>query len=200
MNEIKINYNNTIPEIKRAYSLFRRKYAIKRMLPMTIAFSIAIVLGANMVWLNPTGIAGIILTAMSAGLLISMWTRPVLAQKKLIQTIEAMGEERYEARFYDDRVEVDTEILPDTETETVAISRHGVDVVKNPEILEKAEENLIQSETSVIGVATEELFSVEDSEIFCLFVNRALIYIFPKRCLSEEQTAQLRKYFDDKGI
>jgi hypothetical protein len=201
-----INYDNSIPEIKRSYSLFRRKYALPRMLPMTIAFLIIIVLGVDFMIRdlqneNTTSFVGYILTALSAGLLISLWVRPYTAQKKLISVIEQMGEERYIARFYDDRIEIDTEILPkDTETQTIAITKHGIQEVENPDVLEEAEAQIIKPETSVIGLTTERLYSVEDDEMFCLFVNKALIYIFPKRCMTEEQVQGIKKYFEEKAI
>ncbi|MCL2077054.1 MAG: YcxB family protein [Oscillospiraceae bacterium] len=197
-----INYNNTIPEIKRAYSLFRRKYALPRMIPLTIAFLIVLVFGVDFVFRNSSSFTGYILIALAVGMGVSLWTRPIMAQKKLVDTVSELNDERYTARFFDDRIEIDTEIIPDDGalTEIVAITKYGVDTVENPEVLEQAEKQIIQPETSTIGITSEELFSVEDGEIFCLFVNRALIYIFPKRCLTDEQAAEIRDYFKNKAI
>jgi len=204
-----INYTNTIPEITRAYTLFRRKYATRRMLPMTLLMLVGFFLGLNLILVNynnheTLNLPGVIVAALSAGMLVSMWLRPRTAQKRLISTIEQMGEEKYTARFYDDRIEIDTEILEGEETEIIAISKHGVDVVKNPEVLEEAEKQIaaqtVQPEPSIIRLGSETLYSVEDSELFCLFVNGKLIYIFPKRCLTDEQVLELQNYFKDKGI
>ena len=200
-----ITYNNSISEIRRGYSLFRRKYAIPRMIPLTVAFLITIGLGVDFIirdlQSDTTSYIGYILTAISTAMLVSLWMRPYTAQKKLISVIEAMGEERYTARFYDDRIEIDTDIIPkDVETEIVAITKHGVEAVENPDIIKTAETELIKPETSVIGITTERLYSVEDRELFCLFVNKALIYIFPKRCMTEEQIQEIKKYFEEKAI
>jgi len=198
---IEITYNNNTDEIRRAYSLFRRKYAVLRMIPLTFMFLIAVVFGVDFIIRDPADIKGYILVALGLGMLISFWTRPVMAQKRLIATIEEMGEENYTARFFDDRIEVDTEIV-EAETEVVAISRFGVDTVENPEVLEEAEKELAaaQPETTVIKLGAELLYALEEADMFCLFVNKALIYIFPKRCLSDEQTDSLRKYFEEKAI
>ncbi|MDR2559829.1 MAG: YcxB family protein [Oscillospiraceae bacterium] len=195
-----INYTNTIPEIKRAYVLFRRKYALPRMLAMTVLLLATIIFGFDFIIKNPSGYVGYILTILCSGMLISLWSRPFLAVRRLISTIEALGkDEKYIARFFDDRIEIDTEIVP-LETETIAISGQGIDTIENPEVLEEVEEDLIQAETSVYRLGSEQLYSAEDSEIFCLFVNKALIHIFPKRCMSEEQTEAVRTYLKDKGI
>jgi len=200
---LEIKYNNTIPEITRAYSLFRRKYAILRMIPLTVMFLIAVVFGVDFIIRDSADIKGYILVALGLGMLVSFWTRPIMAQKKLVATIEAMGEENYTARFFDDRIEVDTEIVSEEELEVVSISRFGVDTVENPDALEEAEEQIAQAakpEMTVITLGTELLYALEDTDMFLLFVNKALIYIFPKRCLSEEQTESLRNYFTDKAI
>jgi hypothetical protein len=199
-NIIEINYTNTIPEIRRAYALFRRRYALPRMMPMTLLLLLTIIFGIDFIR-RDAGIVGYILTILSAGMLISLWSRPFLAARRLIDTIEALGkDEKYIARFYDDRIEVDTEIVPLRDTETIAISGQGIDTVENPEVIEEAEEELIQAETSVYRLGAETLCSTEDGEIFCLFVNKALFHIFPKRCMTEEQIESLRLYLKDKGI
>ncbi|MCL2020430.1 MAG: YcxB family protein [Oscillospiraceae bacterium] len=191
-----ISYNNTIAEIKYVYNIFQRKYAFPRMIFMSVLLLITLILGIDFIIKNPSGYAGYILTAVSSGLIISMWLRPISVQKKLINTIEELCSEEYVARFYEDRIEIDTEvILTDEEPETVVISSHGVSTVENPEVLEEAEKKLIQPETSVYRIGTETLFPLETKEMFCLFVNKSLFHIFPKRCLSEEQTALLREYF-----
>ena len=203
-----INYTNTIPEIKRAYSLFRRKYVLPRMLPVTLLFLVTLVIGIDFIVKNPSGFTGYILAALSGGMLVSLFMRPFTMQQKLITTIEALGnDEKYTARFYDDRIEVDTEIIPlETETEIVAVSGSSISKVENPEVLESIKQgetpltSSAQAETSVIGLSTETLFSVEAADMFCLFVNKALIYIFPKRCLTEEQISDLSSYFKEKAI
>ncbi|MCL2638282.1 MAG: YcxB family protein [Oscillospiraceae bacterium] len=195
-----INYTNTIPEIKRAYALFRRKYALPRMLPMTVLLIVTIIFGIDFIRKNPSGYVGYILTALSAGMLISLWSRPFLAARRLISTIEALGkDEKYIARFLDDRIEIDTEIIPlEAETETVAISGQGIETVENPKAIAEAEQELIQADTSVYRFGAETLCSVEDSELFCLFVNKALFHIFPKRCMTSEQIEAIRTYFAEK--
>ncbi|MCL1823697.1 MAG: YcxB family protein [Oscillospiraceae bacterium] len=196
-----ITYDNNIPEIKRAYTLFRRKYTLRKMIVPVILCLITIVFGVDFIRRDAVDFKGYVLLALGAAMLFSLFLRPFTAQKKLVSTIEAMGEEKYTARFFDDKIEVDTEIIPEeAETEIVAVTKHGACVVENPEVLEEAKEQLTQPETSVIGLATEELYSVEDEEVFCLFVNKALIYIFPKRCMSAEQITELQKYFKDKAI
>ena len=196
-----ITYDNTIPEIKRAYSYYRRKYSIPKMILPAILCVFTLIFGVDFIRRNSSDFTGYVLLALGAGMLISLLSRPFVMQKKLVKTVESLNDEKYTARFFDDRIEIETEIIPEEqETETIAVTRNGVDGVENPEVLEEAEKQIEQPEASVIGLATEELFSVEDEEIFCLFVNKALIYIFPKRCMTEEQIKELQEYFKNKSI
>jgi hypothetical protein len=75
--------------------------------------------------------------------------------------------------------------------------------VENPELLEEAKAKLAEEpppETSVYRHGAEILCSAEDGGLFCLFVNKALFHIFPKRCMTQEEQTELRNYFKDKGI
>ena len=198
MEKFDIKYDNSDKEIETAYKLFQKKYMLKRNILFSIVYAIAAGLGVNFVVLNSTNMAGFILIVLGLGMLFSTWARPVYARKKLMKTLESFGGETYTATFADSHITVDTEILPDQETETVAITRDGVMTVG--EDVEIPPEQEIKHDKTKIELAANMLDSMETEEMFLLFLNRSLIYIFPKRCLSEEQTEAVRNYFDDKNI
>jgi hypothetical protein len=199
-----ITYTNTIPEIRRASLLFWRKYKLPRTIIMTLLFGLTFYFGIDFI-MRGQYFAGYALALVSPALIITRWADPFMRQKRIIKAIEAYGcDEKYTARLYDDRIEIDTVVLPeDAETEIVALSTQGVSVVENPELLEEAKAQLAEEsppETSVYGLGAERLCSAEDGELFCLFVNKALFHIFPKRCLTQEQIQELQNYFKDKAI
>lgn len=198
-----ITYTNTIPEIKRASALYWRKYKLPRTILMTVLFAVTLVIGIDFI-IKGQGFAGYALAIISPALIITRWTDPLMKQRRIIQAIEAYGsDEKYTARFADDRIEIDTVVVPNSETEIVAISKDGVTVVENPELLEEAKAKLAEEpppETSVYRHGAEILCSAEDGGLFCLFVNKALFHIFPKRCMTQEEQTELRNYFKDKGI
>ena len=198
MEKFDIKYDNSNQEIDTAYKLFQRKYMLKRNIIFSVVYAIAAGLGVNFVIGNSVNMAGYILIVLGLGMLFSTWARPVYARKKLMKTLESFGGENYTATFADTHITVDTEILPDEETETVAVTRDGVMTVG--EDVEIPPEQEIKHDKTKIELAANMLDSMETEEMFLLFLNRSLIYIFPKRCLSEEQTEKVRNYFDDKNI
>ena len=198
MEKFEIKYDNSNEEIEIAYKLFQKKYMLRRNVLFSVVYAIAAGLGINFVVLNSANMLGYILVVLGLGMLFSTWARPVYARKKLMKTLESFGGETYTATFADSHITVDTEILPDEEMETVAITRDGVMTVG--EDVEIPPEQEIKHDKTKIELAVNTLDSMETEEMFLLFLNRSLIYIFPKRCLSEEQTEKVRNYFDDKNI
>lgn len=198
MESFEIKYDNTLDEISKGYSSFWKKYALRRTVIFTVVYAIALGIGIDFVIHDYTSMPGYILIVIGLGMIFSTWTKPCYAKKKLLKTLESFGEERYTAVFSDTRIVIDTEILPDQQLETVAVTSQGVMTVG--EDVEIPEEKIIKHDKTKIDLRTERLDSVETEDLFLLFVNRSLIYIFPKRCLSEEQKGKLKNYFDDKNI
>lgn len=198
MEKFEIKYDNSNQEIETAYKLFQRKYMFRRNIIFSVVYAIAAGLGINFVIGNSGNMAGYILMVLGLGMIFSTWARPYYARKKLMKTLESFGGETYTATFADSHITVDTEILPDEETETVAITRDGVMTVGDD--VEIPPEQEIKHDKTKIELTSNTLDSAETEEMFLLYLNRSLIYIFPKRCLSDEQVEKLRNYFDDKNI
>ncbi|MDR0196754.1 MAG: YcxB family protein [Oscillospiraceae bacterium] len=170
---LSISYDVTIPEIETAYKAFWKKYGLAKSGMMSAAYIIGIALFINILVKDSSSLLAWTGLAVASGMLFAMWLRPSRARKKLVAALEQMYEERYSASFGDDKIEIETFVMDEGDEKT-----------------DKTE----------INTATEELFSKENGEMFMLFVNRALIFIFPKRCLTDAQSEDLRKYFEEKGI
>ncbi len=198
METITIKYDNTNEEIETAYKLFLRKYTLKRNIIFTVVYVIAAVLGFDLILKNSGSMAGYILFVLGLGMAISVWARPYYARKKLMKTLDSLGGETYTAEFAQSHITVDTEILPDEQTETVAITSKGI--IPVGEDVEIPPEQEIKHDKTKIELASNTLDSMETEEMFLLFLNRSLIYIFPKRCLTDEQAGALKAYFEDKNI
>lgn len=198
MEKFEIKYDNTLSEIETGYKLFQRKYVFKRNLIFSIVYGIAAAIGVDFIVHDHTGMAGYILLVIGLGMLFSTWAKPYYARKKLMKTLASFDEEKYSAVFSESRIVVDTEILPEEETEIVAVTPQGVMTVGDD--VEIPEDKLIKHEKTEIELNANTLDSMETEELFLLFLNRSLIYIFPKRCLSDEEKGRLHDYFDDKNI
>ena len=188
---IKIEYDNTIEEIETAFMLFWSRYSLTRTFLFSVVFAISAGLFVNMaVNSGGSGITmpiGGIGTGLSLALLANLWLKPRRAKKKLSQALSLMGEERYSAEFGERQIEI----------QTIAVVEPSEPDSEQEDSGESAEP---ERSTSTYNIATEELYSRETPLMFVLFVNRGLIYLFPKRCLSEQQIAQLREYFVAKNI
>lgn len=204
IENIQIKYDVTLAETEKGFKLFQNKYMLKRKIIYTIVYCIVVALGVDLIVKNPASMIGYIATALALALIFMQWIRPYFVRKKMVSTLEGLSEEKYIATFYQDRIEIETEIITGEETETVAITRMGVmPVEEGSEAAKELEEKPVEMtkpEKSVYEIANTELCSAEENDMFLLYVNRSLIYIYPKRCLTEEQITQLREYFDDKGI
>ena len=203
MEKFVINYTNTLPEIETGYKLFQRKYMLKRSIIFTVVYSIAAAIGIDFLVHsimegNYGNMPGYILLVIGLGMIFSTWARPYYARKKLMKTLESFGDEKYSAKFEDTRIIIDTEILPEEETETVAVTPNGVMTMDQD--MEIPEEQKITHDKTKIELRSNTLDSMETNELFLLFLNRSLIYIFPKRFLDEEQINKIRAYFEDKNI
>lgn len=198
MEKIQIKYTNTLPEIETGYKLFQHKYMLKRNIIFSLVYAIAAGIGISFIIRDYTNFPGYILFVIGLGMVFSTWARPYYARKRLIKTLQSFSDEKYSAVFEDTRIVIDTEILPDDQTETVAVTSSGVMTMDQD--MEIPEEQEIKHEKSKIELRSNTLDSMETPEMFLLFVNRSLIYIFPKRCLTEEEIGNLKNYFEDKNI
>lgn len=203
MEKFEIKYDNTLSEIETGYKLFQRKYMMKRNIIFTAVYTIAAAIGVDFIVHsfmegNYTNMAGYILLVIGLGMIFSTWARPYYARKKLMKTLESFGDEKYTAKFEDTRIVIDTEILPEEETETVAVTSMGVMTMDQD--MEIPEEQEIKHDKTKIELRSNTLDSMETDELFLLFLNRSLIYIFPKRCLTDEEKNKVKNYFDDKNI
>jgi len=169
---MKINYDVTIPEMQTAFMQFWAKYSLKRTIMFSIVFMIAIFISITMI-INNQGIIAWILMGLAAGFLANLWLKPRRACKRLVMVLNTMYEEKYSAVFGDSAIEIET-IVHSEETEEVDKSEYAL--------------------------ASEELYSKETRDLFLLFVNRALVYTFPKRCLTKKEAEDLRTYFIEKRI
>jgi hypothetical protein len=170
-DSLRISYDNRTDEIMEAMKRFHRRFGRTRRILMYIAYGIAIVLGVNMIVVDFTGWYGYVLTGMGVFFLSQQIYHPVMARKRLAAALENMSEERYSATFREDYIEIDTLVI-----------------------------NAEQTDKTYIKLGSEELHSEETSGSFLLYVNRRLVYLFPKRCLTGEQAERLRGYFTGKGI
>ena len=203
MDKFEIKYTNTLPEIETGYKLFQRKYMLKRNIIFTVVYSIAAAIGVDFLVHsimdgNYGNMTGYILLVIGLGMIFSTWARPYYARKKLMKTLASFGDEKYTAKFEATRIVIDTEVIPEEETETVAVTPNGVMTMDQD--MEVAEEQKITHDKTKIELRSNTLDSMETDELFLLFLNRSLIYIFPKRCLTDEEIDKLRGYFEDKNI
>lgn len=197
-------------EIETAYKAFQNKYTLKKRILYTFVYLIVLVLGVDLILKNPSGMPGYVAAGLAAGILLFNWIKPLTIRKKLVQTLSELDDETYTASFYDDKIVIETVIEKknaDEPTETVALTASGVYPVEEGSLAAKAaEEAEAKTEeksdepipkTVYLLSETEVAFEEKDG-LFLLFINRSYIHTIPLRCLSEEQAAQTRAYFEEK--
>lgn len=200
---LQLNYDMTLEEVSKGFKLFQKKYLLKRCLIYTAVYVIALVLAIDMVVKNPANFYGYLVLGLAAGLLVHTWVNPVRVRKKLIQTLSGLYEEKYISVFYNDRIEITTEIFTpivveaENEENTDETAEDAVIKTENAEI---KQENEPETEKSVWQFGVDLIEALEDDEMFLLFVRKSLIYVYPKRCLDEEQQEKLRQIIEEKAL
>ena len=206
---LKIRFDNTPEEIEEAYKEFHNKYTLRRKIIYTVIYLIVLVLAADLIVKNPTSPIGYIAGGLSLGILVFNWVKPVLIRKKMMHGMAELGtDETYNMTLYEDRIEIETEITPaDVQTETVAITTHGVFTVEEgSEAAREIAENpgLVQDDTqiakTVYRLAETEIAMADRKEMILVFVNRSYIHAIPKRCLSDKELLDLKAYFEEKSL
>lgn len=208
-------------EIETAYKAFQTRYTLKKRILYTFVYLIVLVLGVDLIVKNPTALPGYIASGLAAGILFFNWIKPITIRKKLVRTLSELDDETYIASFYEDRIEIETVIeKTEAETETVVLTASGVYPAEEgspaaeaaaaeaataeaaaeaaSEAAEKAEKADEPIPKTVYRLSETELFFEEKDGLFLLFVNRSYIHTIPVRCLTEEQAARTREYFEDK--
>ena len=145
---------------------------------LTVAVIVAIVL-------NPTSVfAYAALLFCGFGLVYSL-TDKKRSRKKTIDALKDMNPEDYSARFFEDRIEIETVIRPKANEVHVKID-------------EDADEEIISPLKTTFIIGQDLLEFIENDESLLLVFNRQQIYCFPKRCLSLEQENAVRDYLSGR--
>ena len=195
---LQIEYSMNLDEISDGFKLFQRKYQLKRTILFTIVYVIALILGIDFLIRDINNFYGYVLVGLSAGLIFYAWYKPVLIRRKMISTISSLAEETYISEFYKDKIKITTRIMPEDEANPE----------ENSEAVEKsdAEQNYGEESHKKEDIVTTLYFgsdyldALENENMFLLFVNKRLIYIYPKRCLSDEEQDKLREILKEKAI
>lgn len=203
-----IRFTAETSEIETGYKAFQNRYLLKRKVLYTIVYIIVLVLGIDLIVKNPSGIPGYIASGLALGILLFNWIKPVMIRKKLMASLDALGtSEEYEMSFYDNRIEVETIIDPNAQTETVAITANGIYTVEEGSEAEKElPENVREQvrtaevERSVYRLSETELTLDEKNGLLLVYINRSNFQTIPLRCLSEEQAELVRSYFSERSL
>lgn len=203
---LKISYNMELSEIGEGFKLFQRKYQLKRSIIFTIVYGIALILGVDMVVRNPQNFYGYLLIGLGAGLIFMQWYKPVAVRKKLLNTLSSMNQESYETEIFQDMISITTIVDTDSAEEEEQSEEKTEATEETAETAQNSEEAIEnegeESETVVSNFyfGSDLMEAMENDKMFLLFVNKSLIYIYPKRCLTEEEQTKLREIFTDKAI
>lgn len=195
---LQIKYSMNLDEISEGFKLFQRKYQLKRTILFTIVYLIAFVLGVDFIIRDLNNFYGYVLVGLSLGLIFYAWYKPVLIRKKMISTISSLAEETYISEFYRDKIKITTQILPEESEKSDDTNTDNNSGNEN-----EADESESQKEEDVVTTlyfGSDYLDALENEMMFLLFVNKRLIYIYPKRCLSDEEQDKLREILKEKAI
>lgn len=182
---VEFSYDNTLEEIDGAMKSFQQKYKSRRSLLSVAAYGLLTAAVIVAIVLNPTSVfAYAALLFCGFGLVYSL-TDKKRSRKKTIDALKDMNPEDYSARFFEDRIEIETVIRPKANEVHVKID-------------EDADEEIISPLKTTFIIGQDLLEFIENDESLLLVFNRQQIYCFPKRCLSLEQENAVRDYLSGR--
>ncbi len=208
-NCIRVRYDNLPEEVASGFNMFQNKYLLKRKIIYTIVYGIAAALGLNLILTNPSGIAGYVLTGLSAALVAVNWLQPVFKLRKMLNVWRQLNDETYIASFYSDRIEIETDFQAkkDLPSENVSVSAFGVNKIEKGskmenDMLSHDENSFLDAkpQITVLNFSETVIDAKITDKLILLFVNRSYIYIIPKRCLSSDERQALTLYLNDKSL
>ncbi len=178
---LQFSYDNTLEEIDGAMCTFQEKYTGKKHTIMLVAYSILTVAAIVLIIFDNKNILPYLALIFCVFNLYMNLTDRKRMRRKIIEAIKNTNPEDYTATIYDDKIEIDTVIMPKEDDEQVSEDDTNTTPIKS---------------TFLFGVDMLELAENEDSIL--LIVARRQTYCFPKRCLTEEQQNKLRTILTEK--
>ncbi len=196
---LKIKYSMTLDEIGEGFSLFQKKYQFKRNIIYTVVYLIALVLGVDFVIRDNANFYGYLLIGIAAGMTFLTWYKPVMIKRKLLATLSSLSEETYISEIYSDRIVITTVIQQD---ESADSEEAGEDKSAVSEQAGNSEEKQSEPTEDVTELffGSDYIDALENDKMFLLFVNRRLIYLYPKRCLTDEEQERIRGILTEKAL
>lgn len=196
---LKIKYSMTLDEIGEGFSLFQKKYQFKRNIIYTVVYLIALVLGVDFVIRDNANFYGYLLIGIAAGMTFLTWYKPVMIKRKLLATLSSLSEETYISEIYSDRIVITTVIQQD---ESADSEEAGEDKSAVSEQAGNSEEKQSEPTEDVTELffGSDYIDALENDKMFLLFVNRRLIYLYPKRCLTDEEQERIRGLLTEKAL
>lgn len=179
---LQFKYDNTLEEIDGAMATFQQKYTGKKHTIMIVAYSILVVAAIVLIIMDHQNFLPYCALIFCLFSLYMTLTDRKRMRKKIIEAIKDTNPEEYTAFVYDDKIEIETVILPKED--------------KSDEVNEETDS--IAPVKNVFIFGTDMLDFAENDDSLLLIVARRQSYCFPKRCLNKEQQEKLRNILKEK--
>lgn len=175
-----VNYNVTIPEEEKGFKEFQKKYVRRSSIIKTIIFALvfAVFCAQQIAGKGEETLNWIAMTIAAAAVFI-VWYNPVSVRKNLMKALEALKDDRYIFKLYQEAFTIET-VIPEDE-------------------FEEGEERVypVPRVVDLIG-GNFELSELED--MFVIIMKKETIYVLPKRCMTEKDEKLIREKLSRKDV
>lgn len=181
---LRFSYDNTLEEIDGAMATFQQRYTGKKHKIMLVAYIILTIAAIVLIIFDHTNILPYLALVFCIFNLYYTLTDRKRMRKKIINAIKDTNPEDYTATVYDDKIEIETVIMP---------KEGEIQMESNDE-----ETQNIAPIKSIFVYGADMLDFDENEDSLLLIVARRQTYCFPKRCMTKEQEEQLRCILKEK--
>ncbi|MBR1764769.1 MAG: hypothetical protein IJ746_05185 [Ruminococcus sp.] len=164
-------FDISIKEEEEAFILFQKKYVYKRNIIKSIGFGLLGVAFGVSIYRDPSKAINYFLLAVCAAAVVLIWFNNRHIRKTLMDALKILEDDRYRFSLYDDRFVIET-IVPEEE--------------RNAEDFEPIEPQEMKLDDPMLDAEEQE-------DKFVLIVQKATIYVLPKRCMSESNIEAVRE-------
>ncbi len=164
-------FDISIKEEEEAFILFQKKYVYKRNVIKSIGFALLAVAFAVSAVRSPKQVLNYCLLAVCVAAIFVIWYNNRHIRKTLMEALKILEDDRYRFSLYDKKFVIET-IVSEEE--------------KNSENYEPIEPQTVKLDDPLLDIS-------EQDNKFVIIIQKATIYVLPKRCMSDEQQRIVRE-------
>ncbi len=169
-----------------AFTAFQKRFVYPRNNIMILILLVFAVLNVVNILQGNSSTFGYVLVLACIALAISNWYNPRKLKKNLMESIKGIENDLYEITLMPDKLEIGTVLEPVSNDDSKPKEEYEEVFDDVP-----AKEEIAKTQIFL----TKDVFVLDKSEYFIIYLKRSMFYVVPKKDFSEEETTIMQIHF-----